>query len=62
MQVDAVVRELVYAGSQTRVVADTGNGSTLVALVLNSPPATSIHRGDEVTLSWDRAAAGILGS
>ncbi len=52
------IREIVYAGSETRVVVDAEHGLTLSALVLNvSLAAPDLHRDDRVTLAWDRAAA-----
>ncbi|MDQ1721314.1 MAG: putative spermidine/putrescine transport system ATP-binding protein [Pseudonocardiales bacterium] len=59
--VDAVVREVVYAGAETRIVADAANGITLTALVLNSAAVSGgVHRGDPVTLCWDRAAVNVI--
>jgi putative spermidine/putrescine transport system ATP-binding protein len=61
--VDGVVREIVYAGAETRVVADVDGGVTLSAVLLNvSVAATQVQRGDRVTLSWPRAAARELTS
>jgi putative spermidine/putrescine transport system ATP-binding protein len=54
--VDGVVRELVYAGAETRVVVDAA-GAMLTALLLNVATATSpIQRGDAVRLAWHRSA------
>jgi putative spermidine/putrescine transport system ATP-binding protein len=61
VSVDATIREVVYAGSATRIVADAAHGLTLTAVLLNAavgPP--DLHRDDTVTLSWDRAAARTL--
>jgi putative spermidine/putrescine transport system ATP-binding protein len=59
--VDGVVREIVYAGAETRVVVAADAGVTLSALQLNvSPDAVDLHRGDRVTLSWHRAAARVI--
>jgi putative spermidine/putrescine transport system ATP-binding protein len=61
LRVDATVREIVYAGSQTRVVTDAEHGLTLSALVLNtSVGLPKLQRGDSVTLTWERAAARVL--
>jgi putative spermidine/putrescine transport system ATP-binding protein len=52
-----VVREVVYAGSQTRVVVDTDAGITMTALLLNVAVGRSeVQRGSRVTLSWPRDA------
>jgi putative spermidine/putrescine transport system ATP-binding protein len=52
------IREIVYAGAQTRVVVAAEHDLTLSAVLLNaSPAAPDLHRGDRVTLTWDRAAA-----
>jgi putative spermidine/putrescine transport system ATP-binding protein len=57
LRVDAVVTELVYAGSETRVVAEAA-GSTFTALLLNvSATMRALDRGDRITLAWDAAAA-----
>jgi putative spermidine/putrescine transport system ATP-binding protein len=62
VRVDAVVREVVYAGSETRVVADA-HGTTLTTLLLNAAPeAASVHRGDEVTLTWPVGATNVIDS
>ena len=59
--VDGVVAEIVYAGAQTRVVADVPGGARLTAVLLNvSPQATSLTRGDRITLCWDRSAERVL--
>jgi putative spermidine/putrescine transport system ATP-binding protein len=61
VRVDGTVREIVYAGSQTRIVVDADHDLTLTALMLNTSVGTpDLHRGDSVTLSWDRAAARVL--
>jgi putative spermidine/putrescine transport system ATP-binding protein len=60
--VEATVREIVYAGSATRVVADAAHGLTLTAVLLNSAVGpVDLHRDDTITLSWDRAAVRVLG-
>ena len=60
VRVEAVVREVVYAGAETRVVAEA-HGATLTALVLNvaadRPP---VARGDRVTLAWSPHATTAL--
>jgi putative spermidine/putrescine transport system ATP-binding protein len=56
VRVEAVVREVVYAGAETRVVAEA-HGTTLTALVLNDTAgAHPARRGDRVTLAWSREA------
>jgi putative spermidine/putrescine transport system ATP-binding protein len=61
VHVDGMVREIVYAGSATRIVADAEHGLTLAAVLLNASVApVDLHRGDAVTLSWNRAAARTL--
>jgi putative spermidine/putrescine transport system ATP-binding protein len=52
------IREIVYAGAQTRIVVDTVAGPSMTAVQLNSTEASSEwQRGDMVVLAWDRAAA-----
>ncbi|HEY0169303.1 MAG TPA: ABC transporter ATP-binding protein [Jatrophihabitans sp.] len=59
--VQARVREVVYAGAETRIVVDAAHGLTLAAVVLNSAePAVDVHRGDPVVLCWDRAAVSVI--
>jgi putative spermidine/putrescine transport system ATP-binding protein len=58
VRVDGVVREVVYAGPETRVVVDVEPDLTLAALVLNvEAGAARFTRGQSVTLSWDAAAS-----
>ncbi|HEY9498642.1 MAG TPA: ABC transporter ATP-binding protein [Terrimesophilobacter sp.] len=56
--IDGVVRDVVYAGSITRVVVDGPTGLTLSATVLNAAGGldAGIRRGAEVTLQWPEAA------
>jgi putative spermidine/putrescine transport system ATP-binding protein len=57
VQVDGVVREVVYAGPATRVVVDVAPDLTLAALALNvEAGAAGYTRGQPVTLGWDDAA------
>jgi putative spermidine/putrescine transport system ATP-binding protein len=57
VQVDGVVREVVYAGPATRVVVDIAPDLTLAALLLNvEAGAARFTRGQPVTLGWDGAA------
>jgi putative spermidine/putrescine transport system ATP-binding protein len=58
LRVDGVVREVVYAGSVSRVVVDTGAGLALNATVLNASAEldATIRRGTEVTASWPASA------
>ena len=55
--VAGTVREIVYAGAQTRIVVDTDVGPSMTAVQLNSAQTISgWQRGDRVMLAWDRAA------
>ena len=57
VHVDGTVAEVVYAGAATRVVVDVGDGGRLAAVLLNTDVSgRTVGRGDEVTLSWHRAA------
>jgi putative spermidine/putrescine transport system ATP-binding protein len=61
VSVDGVVREIVYAGAETRVVVEGPNDLSLAALVLNaSIRSGGLERGQQVTLAWDRAAAKVI--
>jgi putative spermidine/putrescine transport system ATP-binding protein len=52
-----VVREVVYAGAETRVVVDADAGVVLTALLLNSAVDGHVpHRFDRVTLGWPSEA------
>jgi putative spermidine/putrescine transport system ATP-binding protein len=63
VQVDGVVREVVYAGPATRVVVDVAPDLTLAALILNvEAGAARFTRGQSVTLGWDAAATRRLDS
>jgi putative spermidine/putrescine transport system ATP-binding protein len=58
VSVDGTVRELVYAGPETRVVVDSSGGLTLTALQLNvGLDGSRLERGRTVTLAWPRNAA-----
>ena len=60
VRVEAVVREVVYAGAETRVVAEA-HGATLTALVLNVAAGRApIARGDRVILAWSPSASTTL--
>ena len=60
VRIEAVVREVVYAGSETRIVTDA-QSSTLTALVLNvAPDGAGVHRGDHVILTWQATATTVL--
>jgi putative spermidine/putrescine transport system ATP-binding protein len=50
----AVITEVVYAGSTTRVVAAPRTGGTVSAVLLNASPAhvADLRRGRDVLLSW----------
>jgi putative spermidine/putrescine transport system ATP-binding protein len=61
VRTDGTVRELVYAGSETKVVVDADPGVTLTALLLNDTGARSgFARGARVTLSWRADATRFL--
>jgi molybdopterin-binding protein len=52
------VREVVYAGAETRVVVDAGSGLSMTALLLNTGPGdASLRRGQEVRLAFPADAA-----
>jgi putative spermidine/putrescine transport system ATP-binding protein len=58
--VRGTVREVVYAGAESRLVVDAA-GATLSAVQLNSAPGRQpIGRGETVTLAWDPAALRVL--
>jgi putative spermidine/putrescine transport system ATP-binding protein len=60
VRVEAVVREVVYAGSETRIVTDA-HGTTLTALVLNvSADGTGVRRGERLTLAWPASASNVI--
>lgn len=51
------VRDLVYAGSETRVIASLGNEQEIV---IRLPPGVSVPmRGDSIAIGW-QAEAGVL--
>jgi hypothetical protein len=54
----AVITEVVYAGSTTRVVAAPRSGGTVNAVLLNDSPANAadLTRGTDVLLSWPPSA------
>jgi putative spermidine/putrescine transport system ATP-binding protein len=57
VHLDGTLREVVYAGSQTRLVVDGPDGANLSVTVLNSAVGSSgFRRGERLTLSWPRAA------
>ena len=59
-RVDGVITEIVYAGSETRVVAEAA-GMTFTALLLNVTAGTpDLRRGEEITLAWDATAAHVI--
>jgi putative spermidine/putrescine transport system ATP-binding protein len=54
---DGIVREIGYAGAETRVLIDARPDLVLSAVLLNvSTDAVELHRGDPVTLCWPSAA------
>jgi putative spermidine/putrescine transport system ATP-binding protein len=61
VRVDGTVREIVYAGSETRVIVDADPDVTLTALLLNATGAHSgLARDARVTLSWHPDATRFL--
>jgi putative spermidine/putrescine transport system ATP-binding protein len=55
--VDGIVREISYAGAETRVLVEARPDLTLSATVLNAAAAgPELRRGDSVTLCWQPAA------
>ena len=64
IQVAGSVRELVYAGAETRVVVELDTGDTVVALRpnLTADGHHDLSRGQQVWLSWSRQQAVSLGS
>jgi putative spermidine/putrescine transport system ATP-binding protein len=65
VSVEGTVREVVYAGSSTRVVVDPmvdGAGSMSAVLLNDATQPRSVARGDRVTLSWPRSAAQLIPS
>jgi putative spermidine/putrescine transport system ATP-binding protein len=54
---DGIVREVSYAGAETRVLVEAHPDLVLIATVLNSTTAgLELRRGDPVTLCWHLAA------
>jgi putative spermidine/putrescine transport system ATP-binding protein len=52
------VREVVYAGAETRVVVDAGAGLIMTALLLNAGASDiPLRRGQQVRLAWPADAA-----
>jgi putative spermidine/putrescine transport system ATP-binding protein len=52
-----IVREVVYAGAESRILVETEDGLVLTALVLNSAVHGALpERGATVTLGWPAAA------
>ncbi|MEO8133872.1 MAG: ABC transporter ATP-binding protein [Betaproteobacteria bacterium] len=52
------VKELVYAGSETRVIAQLGDGQEIVIRLL---PGQSVPgMGDAISLGWDKDAAALV--
>jgi putative spermidine/putrescine transport system ATP-binding protein len=55
---DGTVREVVYAGAETRVVVDAGAGLIMTALLLNAGASDiPLRRGQQVRLAWPADAA-----
>jgi putative spermidine/putrescine transport system ATP-binding protein len=58
IRTDAVIREIVYAGAATRIVAEVNSDLTLAALVLNvEAGGARFTRGQPVILGWAGSAA-----
>ena len=52
------VKELVYAGSETRVIAQLGDGQEIVLRLL---PGQSVPgMGDAISVGWDKDAAALV--
>jgi putative spermidine/putrescine transport system ATP-binding protein len=52
------VKELVYAGSETRVIAQLGDGQEII---LRLPPGQSVpSMGDTISVGWDKDAAALV--
>jgi putative spermidine/putrescine transport system ATP-binding protein len=61
LHVAGTVAEIVYAGSETRIVVDTVLGQALSALELNAAVGRhDLQRGDKVTLTWPPEASRVL--
>jgi putative spermidine/putrescine transport system ATP-binding protein len=57
LRVDGIVREVVYAGSVSRIVVDSRAGLALSAILLNATgDVDTLSRGAEVTASWPPGA------
>jgi putative spermidine/putrescine transport system ATP-binding protein len=57
LRVDGTVREVVYAGSVSRLVVDTRAGLAISATLLNATgDVDAVGRGAEVTASWPPGA------
>jgi putative spermidine/putrescine transport system ATP-binding protein len=56
--VTVAVRDLVYAGSETRVIAALGEGEEIV---LRLPPGHAVPAmGERIAVGWDRNAAALI--
>jgi putative spermidine/putrescine transport system ATP-binding protein len=54
---DGIVREISYAGAETRVLVDARSDLAISAMLLNAAaPGLELRRGDPVTLCWQPAA------
>jgi putative spermidine/putrescine transport system ATP-binding protein len=61
VSVDGTVHEIVYAGSESRVLVTTAAGPILTALELNAAVGRGdLERGRRVTLAWPRDAVRLL--
>jgi putative spermidine/putrescine transport system ATP-binding protein len=58
VSVKAVVQDVVYAGSTTRIVALADNGLSLTCTKLNSESSATdvVRRGDSVILAWHESS------
>jgi putative spermidine/putrescine transport system ATP-binding protein len=64
VRVTGSIRELVYAGAETRVLVELDTGDTVVAVRHNvaEDGRHALRRGQQVWLSWSRRQAVSLGS
>jgi putative spermidine/putrescine transport system ATP-binding protein len=64
MTVRGTVREVVYAGPETRVLVDTSADVSLTALQLNVRTGGGVpyQRGQQVTLAWHRESVRVIGN
>jgi putative spermidine/putrescine transport system ATP-binding protein len=62
VHVEGTVREIVYAGAESRVVVDAPACGTVTSVRLNvAADAHELRRGDSVVASWSRSSARRIG-